>query len=115
MIAAQVEVNGRLLDQADFMPYLRGLADVDPTLFLEMLAHAGEHSARDLLPHIKVPALIVAGTRDGFTPPELSTAMAEEIPGAELLEVHDGSHTAPLERPHFVNAAVTAFLVRHFG
>jgi pimeloyl-ACP methyl ester carboxylesterase len=111
-IAAQVEVNGRLLDQADFMPYLRGLADVDPTLFLAMLAEAGRHSARDLLPYIEVPALVVAGTRDGFTPPELSTAMAEEIPGAELIEVVDGSHTAPLERPHFVNAAVVTFLAR---
>lgn len=114
-IAAQVEVNGRLLDQADFMPYLRGLAHVDPTLFLDMLAEAGRHSARDLLPHVMVPALVVAGTRDGFTPPELSAAMAAEIPGATLIEVENGSHTAPLERPHFVNAAVTAFLITHFA
>lgn len=114
-IAAQVEVNGRLLDQVDFMPYLRGLAHVEPTLFLDMLAEAGRHTARDFLPHIQVPTLVIAGKRDGFTPPELSAAMAEEIPHAELVQVEDGSHTAPLERPDFVNAAVTSFLTSHFG
>lgn len=114
-IAERVEVNGRLLDRADFMPYLRGMSQVKPDLFLAMLAQAGAHDCRDMLPSIAVPTLVVAGSRDGFTPPELSTAMAEAIPGAHLLMVDDGSHTAPLERPHFVNRAVRRFLDRHVG
>jgi pimeloyl-ACP methyl ester carboxylesterase len=114
-IAAQIEVNGKLLDQADFMPYLRGLAQVDPQLFLAMLASAGKHSAEDLLPSIAVPTLVVAGSRDGFTPPERSQQMADAIPGADFLLVHDGSHTAPLERPHYVNEAVMQFMLRNFG
>ena len=114
-IAAQVEINGRLLDRSDFMPYLRGLSKVDPTLFLSMLAAAGQHTATDLLPSVDAPTLIVAGDRDGFTPPELSHGMAEAIPDAVLITVEGGSHTAPLERPHFVDNEVLRFLDNHFG
>jgi hypothetical protein len=48
-------------------------------MFAAMLAAAGEHSAEDLLPHIDVKTLVVAGSRDTFTPPEVTVAMAESI------------------------------------
>lgn len=111
-LAARLEINAELLDPGDFMPYLRGLSLVDVTLFLTMLAGATEHSAVDLLPDIAVPVLVVGGARDGFTPPELSEQMARMIPGAELLLIEDGSHTAPIERPDLVGGAVADFLSR---
>jgi pimeloyl-ACP methyl ester carboxylesterase len=111
-LAARFEVNAELLHASDFMPYLRGLSRVEMPFFLSMLAAAGEHSAVDLLPAISVPVLVVAGGRDGFTPPELSRAMADAIPDAELLEIEEGSHTAPLERPDLVEHAVRGFLDR---
>jgi pimeloyl-ACP methyl ester carboxylesterase len=111
-IATRLEVNGQLLERADFMPYLRGMSRLDPALFLAMLDQAGRHSAVDLLPDIQVPVLIIAGRHDGFTPAELSRSMQEAIPEAELLMVERGSHTAPLERPEFVNRAVLDFLDR---
>ena len=111
-VAARLEVNAELLQMADFMPYLRGLSRVEVPFFLSMLAAASEHSAVDLLPSVEVPVLVVAGERDGFTPPDLSRRMAEAIPGAELLVVERGSHTAPLERPDLVGASVTDFLAR---
>lgn len=111
-LASRLEINADLLDPGDFMPYLRGLSLVDVTLFLTMLAGATEHSAADLLPLIEVPVLVVGGALDGFTPPELSEQMANAIPGSELLIVEDGSHTAPIERPRLVDAAVEDFLSR---
>lgn len=111
-IASRIEINADLLDPGDFMPYLRGLSLVEVPLFLSMLAGATEHSARDLLADIDVPTLVVGGARDGFTPPELSREIAETIPGAELLIVEDGSHTAPIERPREVNDTVLDFLSR---
>ena len=111
-VAARMEVNADLIDEQDFMPYLHGLSRIDPTLFLAMLAEAGRHSASDFLHEIDVPALVIAGGRDGFTPPELSLEMSQTIPGAELLMIEDGSHTAPIERPDEVNAAVTQFIER---
>jgi pimeloyl-ACP methyl ester carboxylesterase len=77
-----------------------------------MLSAAGQHSAEDLLPEISLPVLVISGERDGFTPPERSRAMAAAIPGAELLEVPQASHTAPIERPTLVDKTVREFLVR---
>jgi pimeloyl-ACP methyl ester carboxylesterase len=109
-IAKRLEINGELVDAADFMPYLEGLARIDSTLFASLLASAGAHSADDLLGSVDVPTLVIAGGRDGFTPPDRSIAMAEAIPGAALLLIEDGSHTTPIERPDEVNKAIADLL-----
>lgn len=109
-IAARLEIQRELVQPADFMPYLEGMARVDIRLFLAMLAAAGEHSAEELLPEIAVPTLVISGARDNFTPPERSRVMARAIPQAELLEIPDGSHTAPIERPQLVVERVCEFL-----
>lgn len=114
-ISERVEVNGALLEKADFRPYLEGLARVDIALFLEMLARAQDHDAMGLLPEISVPTLIIAGDRDGFTPASLSQRMHEQVPGSELLLIEGGSHTAPLERPHLVDETVLDFFSRRLS
>ena len=111
-VASRLEIRRELVEPTDFMPYLEGLARIDTRLFVAMLASAGQHSAEELLPSIDVPALVVAGGRDGFTPPDRSRAMAQAIPGAELLEIPNASHTAPIERPHLVDWTVRDFLSR---
>jgi pimeloyl-ACP methyl ester carboxylesterase len=111
-IATRVEINGELVRLEDFMPYLEHIARVDLPLFIDMLAHAGRHTALEILPTIDVPTLIVAGERDNMTPRPLSEEMQRLIPGAELLVVEDGSHTAPIERPHLVDETVARHLRR---
>ena len=111
-VASRLEIRRELVEPADFMPYLEGLARIDTRLFIAMLSSAGQHSADDLLPQVAVPTLVVAGGRDGFTPPDRSRAMAEAIPGAELLEIPNASHTAPIERPNLVDWTVRDFLAR---
>jgi pimeloyl-ACP methyl ester carboxylesterase len=113
-IAVRFELNGELIRRDDFFPYLEHMSRIDARLFLEMLAAAGRHSCKELLQHIDVPTLIVAGDRDGFTPPHLSREMHELIPGAELHVVAGGSHTAPIERPAEVAERVAAFLRKLF-
>ncbi|HEU0031807.1 MAG TPA: alpha/beta hydrolase [Kofleriaceae bacterium] len=111
-VASRLEIRRELVNPADFMPYLEGMARIDARLFIAMLSAAGQHSADELLPQINVPVLVVAGGRDGFTPPARSRAMAEAIPDAELLEIPNASHTAPIERPHLVDWTVRDFLQR---
>jgi pimeloyl-ACP methyl ester carboxylesterase len=111
-IASRLEIRRELIEPADFMPYLEGMARIDVRLFVAMLAAAGRHSAEDLLPSVKVPTLVIAGGRDGFTPPERSRAIAGAIPDAELLEIPNASHTAPIEHPQLVNSTVRDFLAR---
>ena len=111
-VASRLEIRRELVEPADFMPYLEGLARIDTRLFVAMLSAAGQHSAEELLRSVAVPALVVAGGRDGFTPPDRSRLMASEIPGAELLEIPNASHTAPIERPHLVDWTIRDFLAR---
>jgi pimeloyl-ACP methyl ester carboxylesterase len=113
-IATRFEINGELIRRDDFFPYLQHMARVDVRLFLEMLAAAGRHTARELLPTISVPTLIVSGDRDGFTPAELSTEMHNLIRDSELHVVSGGSHTAPIERPAEVTEKIADFLRKKF-
>jgi len=111
-IASRLEIRRELVEPADFMPYLEGMARIDARLFVAMLSAAGQHSADALLPTIEAPTLVVAGGRDGFTPPERSQEMAAAIPRAEILEIPNASHTAPIERPHLVDWTIRDFIAR---
>jgi pimeloyl-ACP methyl ester carboxylesterase len=94
----------------DVEPYFQHAVHVDFGLFVRMLRAAGEHTAEDLLPNVRVPTLVVAGSKDTFTPPEVSMAMAESIPGARLLLIPGGSHILPLEERERLRAALSDFL-----
>jgi pimeloyl-ACP methyl ester carboxylesterase len=80
-----------------------------------MLRHASEHSARDHLEHVNVPALIVAGTDDTFTPYRLSEEMHRLIPGSEILAVPGGTHVAPIEQPELIALRLEKWLSRISG
>jgi pimeloyl-ACP methyl ester carboxylesterase len=107
---AMREVDVDNMRPEDLRPYLEHAASVDPQFFFRTLRAAGEHSAEDLLPQIRVPVLVVAAERDSFTPPSLARRMAEAIPSSEVLELAGASHAAPIERPDVVRARVTQFL-----
>lgn len=111
-IASRLEIRRELVDPNDFMPYLEGMAHIDVRLFTAMLSAAGQHSAESLLPDIEAPTLVVVGAQDGITPAERGIAMARAIPAAELLEVPNASHTAPIERPHLVDWTIRDFIAR---
>jgi pimeloyl-ACP methyl ester carboxylesterase len=109
-IATHLEVNGKLVHREDFTPYFKHLSSMDPRLFLGMLRHASEHTAWDHLPQVKVPSLIVAGTKDTFTPYWLSQEMHDRIPKSELLTVPGGTHVAPIEQPELIALRLEKFL-----
>jgi pimeloyl-ACP methyl ester carboxylesterase len=104
------DVDSARVNVEDIAPYFDHALHVDFELFLKMLANAGEHSAQDLLPAVRVPTLVVAGEHDSFTPPQVSQAMAESIPGAELEIVPGASHLAPLEHRDLLKARFFRFV-----
>lgn len=107
------EVNGRLLRQKDFLPYLEHAADMELEFFLGLMSALANHSTEDLLPHIDVPTLVIAGENDTFTPLFRSSEMAELIPDSELVIVPGGTHVAPLELPDLITAAMDKFFAHH--
>jgi pimeloyl-ACP methyl ester carboxylesterase len=104
------EIDPERVHPEDMLPYLSHMTHVDFPMFLRMLRAAGEHTAGDILTHIDVPVLVVAGERDSFTPAFLATAMAEAVPRGELLMVPRGTHVTPIEQPELVNARIKTFL-----
>ena len=48
--------------------------------------------------NIRTPSLVIAGDRDEATPPSMSEAIADAIPGAKLARI-DAAHLSAVERP----------------
>ncbi|WTB82254.1 alpha/beta hydrolase [Streptomyces cellulosae] len=67
----------------------------------EALAHFGE-----------LPVLVLAGVEDLVTPSEHSEAIADLLPGAELVLVPDAGHLVMLEHPEQVTDRLADLLVR---
>jgi 3-oxoadipate enol-lactonase len=82
-------------DPAHFAAACRALATVD---------------LRPMLRRIANPALVVVGTLDSATPPELAGELAKGIRGATLREIPDCGHCPPLQEPQKFLAAVRDFL-----
>lgn len=104
------EVNRQLLQREDLQAYLAEAAQVDVETYARMLASAAQHDARDHLPGVDVPTLVVAGDKDTWTPFALSTRMRSAIPGADMLVLPAGTHTGPLEHPELVALRLEQFL-----
>ncbi|MGH2725197.1 MAG: alpha/beta fold hydrolase [Actinomycetota bacterium] len=97
----------------DMEAYYRHLGLLDPLVVLHMAEAMRAHSGADVLPTVRVPALVVAADLDGFCPLGVAEATAEGIPGAELAVVEGAAHGAIVEKPQEINAAVRGFLERH--
>jgi pimeloyl-ACP methyl ester carboxylesterase len=114
-LALDHEVNRTRVERADLVRYFADLAEVDPVLFVRMLASANETDSLDHLPEVDVPTLVVAGGNDTFTPVRLSQAMHRAIAGSELAIVPQGTHVTPLEFPSVVARTVRSFLARRIA
>ena len=57
---------------------------------------------------VTVPATVIIGTRDVIVPPAAGRRLAEQIPGARLIEVSGGHHVLPAEHPDQVAEAILA-------
>lgn len=104
------EIDALAIREEDFRNYMEHVAAMDPDIFLEMLQAAGEHSAEDLLPNIKVPVQVIAAERDTFTPAALAKQMADAIPGAEHRLLVNGTHASPVEQPARIAEWIDGFL-----
>ena len=71
---------------------------------------AARRDSTPLLPNIKIPTLIVAGSEDALISPTQAETMQREIPHSKLSVVEQCGHMVNLEQPHELNQIVTSFL-----
>jgi pimeloyl-ACP methyl ester carboxylesterase len=97
------------------LDYLHHLGEVDPAVALR-LAH-GMHAfdASPWLHEVDVPTLVVVGSRDTFSPPEVGERLIERVAPSELVTVDGGTHAALLEHPGEIHDAVADFVHRRLG
>ena len=75
-------------------------------------AMAERCDSTDLLSGIDMPALVVSGAQDTFTPPEELRALADAIPHSRLEVIEGGGHVCAYERPAAFNHIVGEYLAR---
>ncbi len=73
-------------------------------------AMASRPDSFETLRTVDVPALVIVGEEDSLAPPSDARAMADAIPGAQLVSVEGAGHLSSLEAPDAFNAALSSFL-----
>jgi pimeloyl-ACP methyl ester carboxylesterase len=66
-----------------------------------------------MLESLKVPALMLTGDADLYSPPPVLRLIAARIPGSETVIVDDAGHSAYWEQPDVFNTTVLDFIRRH--
>jgi pimeloyl-ACP methyl ester carboxylesterase len=75
-----------------------------------LVAMVGRTDTSEKLNNIKLPTLVICGSHDRLTPPDVMKSMSDKIPGAKFLIVENAGHMAPIEQPAAVNKAIKEFL-----
>jgi 3-oxoadipate enol-lactonase len=66
--------------------------------------------SRPTLATITCPTLVLVGTEDTITPPDLSRVIADGIVGATRIEIPAAGHLANVEQPQAFSAALARWL-----
>jgi len=91
----------------------RLMAAVPPQTYRQAVALLTTFDRRALLPEIRVPTLLIAGSDDKTAPASVMQRMAARIPGAEFVALEACGHFGPMDQPEAFNAVLLDFLQRH--
>lgn len=103
LVSAEIDERAMMEVAADFKT-------LDFAIYSDMLRALGAHDARDLLPTLGLPTLILTGDRDLMTPVFTARKMNRMIPGSRLVIIPGGTHYTPLEFPAIVRDEIQRFL-----
>lgn len=92
--------------------YLHHLRENDPTVLRRDFAAVEAFDVRDRVATIAVPTLLLCGRHDRMTPPTLSQALHNCIPGSEFHLIEDAGHNVLLEQPVLVASHLHQFITR---
>ena len=92
------------------LTYMRHIAGLDLQIFMKNVLSINDHDAWPALPSVSVPTLVVAAERDAFTPMWLSRKIVSTIPGAEFMELAEGTHAALIEQPETILRRLDRFI-----
>jgi pimeloyl-ACP methyl ester carboxylesterase len=79
-------------------------------LYRAVEAVCARDGVEHLLEKIVVPTLVIVGDADIATPVEVAQRIHAGIAGSQLVSIPQAGHSATIEEPVAVNAAIAAFL-----
>ena len=82
---------------------------------LQQRAILGRRDQSNTLRELQVPALVLCGSLDALTPPQISEEMAALAPQSELVILDGIGHLSPLEAPDEVTGILNRFLAQFAG
>ncbi|AUX46610.1 alpha/beta hydrolase [Sorangium cellulosum] len=91
--------------------FLRAVGTMDPHAYWESLRSLMEARASDVLPHVRVPVLVIAPERDVMALRADLDTLRRLIPGAEWMVVPRTGHAMLLEAGGVVSARIREFLL----
>ena len=99
-------------EQPELVERVRAMMERNPPAGIaEALdAMAVRNDARELLPTIDVPALVVVGEEDSISTVDEMREIADAIPDAGWVAVPKAGHLAVVENPAVVNEAIAEFI-----
>ena len=82
------------------------------TLVRRLIGPPRDAALEQRLPGLSVPTLVVFGTEDRLTPPEMARFYRQHCGNAHLMLIYDAAHLVDLDRPEAVAEVVGDFLAR---
>lgn len=113
-IAKRVELNPTMLASEEMKLYFEYVTKMDWHLGLRALAAMSEYDGEDILDKVKVPTLLISGTKDTWTPQKIADEMHRRIIGSEFTHIPGGSHATPAENPGMINMRIELWMRKHF-
>ncbi len=93
-------------------PYIDHLHQIHGPTWAALARAVRDHSTRDVLETITVPATIVSGGNDVFTPPAASDVMESAIPDVRRVHIEEAAHTGLVEHPEAIASAIEELVSR---
>jgi UDP:flavonoid glycosyltransferase YjiC (YdhE family) len=87
------------------------MGETSPEIYVEALRQISKDNVWDLLPQIRVPTLMVHGTRDPVVPYSHGKRFAEAVPGGRLVTFEGGGHNIVGREAAKINRLVRDFVL----
>jgi 3-oxoadipate enol-lactonase len=92
------------------MAAIESVSAVPPDVYRDAMRAFLSFDGTDVIPDIRIPALVIAGGEDRTMPVHVVKAMARQIPGARFEVIPGVGHLANLEDPPAFNRVLADFL-----
>lgn len=95
---------------SDLYYFLQGSKQSSAASIVACATEMLNFDAKNILPEIRIPVLILVGEKDIRTPVENSLFMKEKIKNSKMIVLKEGTHDSPLTKPDDMNRELLNFL-----